>query len=453
MRRQSRLSTCNRSVSHNPIATLQENGTNTLTITETPTPAAPGDSRPASRKKTLQKVGAGAAGLALVGGALCVAANTGETRSAWEASQPGTHETITDGKLGLSLSTNRGWYDVTDSTKAGTAVDPASFSIIPGDKLEKAQEISVELTGTNIAAELTADIKNIGGDLATEGLSGTIRLVKGSYDPASGAQPAEVITTTPIVNNPVAPQFTFNSAVTSADGVYTVLTDLTFSQASVLGQSASGVLEDTGFNLKQVRPQAPKPWVIPDPYLAYVISQQLDIPQDKLTTADALKLTYLDVGPNGGYYPYLASLEGLQYATNLTGINISWTKVSDLSPLSGATKLTTFTANHADNLTSIAPLAGLKLVYVTAEWTQIDSINALSAMDTLRSVDLLGDLALPDVNALAGKPNLDSVSVAYAHSLTSLEALRFDAALTAVDARQSGVTDWSPVDHVASVFK
>ncbi|MEW1813054.1 hypothetical protein AB0284_20425 [Pseudarthrobacter phenanthrenivorans] len=425
-----------------------------MTITDTPTPAAPGDSRPASRKKTLQKVGVGAAALAIAGGAaLGVAANTHETQSTWEASQPGTHETIADGKLKLTLATNHGWYDVSDSTKPGTAVDPANFAVTPGDKLEKAQEISVELNGDNIRAELTANIKNLGGDLAAEGLSGNIRLVKGSYDPASGSQP-EVITTTPIVDNPNAPQFTFTGAVTSTDGVYTVLTDLAFSSAAVLGEGASGVLQDTSFNLQQARPQAPKPWVIPDSYLRYAISQELGIPQENLTTADALKLTYLDLSPNGSYYsPALASLEGLQYATNLTGINLSWTKVSDVSPLSGATKLTQFTANHLENLTSIAPLAGLKLVYVTAEWTQIDSINALSAMGTVRDVDLLGDLALADISALAGKPNLNSVSVAYANQLTSLEALRFDAALAAVDARRTGVTDWSPVDHVASVFK
>lgn len=412
-----------------------------------------GESRPA-HNKTRTKVVAGLAGAAIVVGAVG-AGTTGASLSTWEQSQQGTPGAITAGNLGFTAGTNHGWFDTAgmSSGSPATSVDPGTYAVIPGTQLEKAEEISVKLTGDNVAAKLTADIKNLDGDLATQGLSGTIRLVKGSYDPASGVQPAQVIATTPIVTNPNAQQFTFNKALSPADETYTVLTDLTFSQAAVLGQSTSGILNDTTFNLQQVRPETPKPWVIPDPYLGYVISQQLGIPQEKLTTADALKLTVLDVGPNGGFYPNLSSIEGLQYATNLTKVDISYTKVSDTSPLSGATKLTDFTANHADSLTSIDPLAGLKLVNFTAQWTQIGSINAFSAMDTLQKVDLLGDLALSDISSLAGKPNLTYLSVGYAHPLSSLEPLRYDAALTYVDARQTAVTDWSPVNHVATVVQ
>ncbi|KIC68700.1 hypothetical protein [Pseudarthrobacter phenanthrenivorans] len=418
---------------------------------------APGTPRPESKKnKTRTRVIAGVAGTVVAAAAVTMAVDPASTLSAWDSKQQGPQGAIVAGDMSIDVGVDHGWYDASGiaSNQPAMPINPASYALTPGDRLEKAQEITIKLTGDNISAQLLANIKHLDGDLASQGLSGTIRLVKGSYSPDSGVQPgADVITTTPIIDNPAAPQFTFTNAVTPADGKYTVLTDLVFDQASVLGQSAQGILNDTDFVLHQVRKEAPKPWVIPDPYLGYAISQQLGIPQEKLTTADALQLTSLDLGPNGGFFPNLASLEGLQYATNLTKLDISWTKVDSVAPLAGATKLTDFTANHASNLTSIDPLAGLKLVNFNTEWTQIDSVAALAAMDTLQRVDMFGDLALTDISALAGKPNLAYVSVGYAHSLNSIEALRFDNALTYVNAQQTGVTDWSPVNNVATVIQ
>jgi len=394
--------------------------------------------------------------LGIVGGftAAGLLVGAGTTLSGWHDKQDAAPAPVSAGSLSFTNGADHGWYDMTGAVQGTPApsIDPASFMVSPGDRLEKAQEISIELTGANIAAELTAGVKSMTGDLAVQGLTGTIRLVKGSFDPASGNSPnAAVVASTPILNNAVAPQIAFNSAVASADGKYTVVTDLVFNPASGAGQNVSAVLEDTTFVLKQVRQAPAKAWVIPDNWLAYYVSTSLGVPVDKLTTTDALKLTTLDLSGGGGMYNSVSSLEGMQYATNLTSVNLSYTKIADLSQLSGATKLTDFIGRSMSNLTSIDPLAGLMLVNIDLEWTQIQSISAFAGMSTLQNVDLLGVVPVTDITSLAGKQNLVRLVIDYT-SVNSLEPLRFDAALAYFSGRAIPANDWSPVYNVSTVI-
>ncbi|HEX9226705.1 MAG TPA: hypothetical protein VF885_08610 [Arthrobacter sp.] len=396
------------------------------------------------KKKGLRKVAAG-----IVGAALLAATTAGTTLGVWQEQQDGGSAAVEAGELGLELGEDRGWFDVTDlaPNNLPTPVDPASHAITPGDRLERVQEISVKLSGDNIRAELTADVKKLTGTLADQGLSGTVRLVKGSYTPTSGLHPGpDVVTTTPISDNAAAPQFTFSSAVAPADGKYTVLIDLVFAQAAAGGTGASAVLSDTTFNLKQVRSVASPLWDIPDAGLRYVIAGELNVPEAELTEADALRLTQLDL-----WQVPVSSIEGLQVAKNLTGLGLGRTMVSDISPVTGLDKLESFSGAQT-LIADLSPLAGKGIKSIDLSgMSAITDLAVLSPMIDLESVNLSFNPQLSDLSALSGKNKLNDIYIRNTN-VSNLEPLRNDLALTVIDATNSKVTDWSPVAHVATVL-
>mgnify|MGYP001604725122 FL=1 len=122
------------------------------------------------------------------------------------------------------------------------------------------------------------------------------------------------------------------------------------------------------------------PVIIPDAALKSVVQEALGITDGRdPTEAEMATLTQL-VGDNRG----IADLTGIEYATNLTWLqvrNISVTaKISDLGPLSGLTNLTVLLL-VSNQISDLSPLSGLtNLSRLDLRSNQITDLSDCSAI-------------------------------------------------------------------------
>ena len=78
---------------------------------------------------------------------------------------------------------------------------------------------------------------------------------------------------------------------------------------------------------------------IPDSNLRQLIRETLQLPdRTPITQQEMLRLGFLDAGGDHG----IADLTGLQYATNLWGLDLYHNPIVDISPLAHLTKLEGF---------------------------------------------------------------------------------------------------------------
>lgn len=100
---------------------------------------------------------AGAAGIALlIGGA--------GTFALWNDSAQVDASTISSGTLTLTAGTDGVWKNVTNG---GTAtIDPSTFTIVPGNRLQFTQTLTIAATGNDLKAELSYNDLAITGSLS-----------------------------------------------------------------------------------------------------------------------------------------------------------------------------------------------------------------------------------------------------------------------------------------------
>ena len=122
---------------------------------------------------------------------------------------------------------------------------------------------------------------------------------------------------------------------------------------------------------------------------------------DSITPSEMATLTRLGA-PEAG----ISDLTGLEYATNLTYLDLWKSSVSDISPVAGLTKLTHlgFAANNA--ISDVSALVGL--TNLTALWVNGNSISDISPLAGLTKLTRLGlsSNSISDISALAGLTNL-----------------------------------------------
>jgi hypothetical protein len=121
-----------------------------------------------------------------------------------------------------------------------------------------------------------------------------------------------------------------------------------------------------------------------DPNLKIAVESALGILDP--TPAEMLTLTELNAK---NYEPQIINLEGLQYAENLTSLNLYNNQVSDITPLSGLTNLTYLDLYHNQYINDISPLSGLtNLMYLDIGANQIIDISWLSGLTNLNELRL-----------------------------------------------------------------
>ena len=131
-------------------------------------------------------------------------------------------------------------------------------------------------------------------------------------------------------------------------------------------------------------PDNEAPEIIPDANLRAAIEDALGKASGApITVADMETLTSLDARDKG-----IRSLTGLEFATNLTELNLNGNLVSDLSPLFGLTNLT----------------------YLGLWGNGVSDISALAGLTNLTELDLNSN-GVSDISALAGLTNLTLLGV------------------------------------------
>ena len=122
---------------------------------------------------------------------------------------------------------------------------------------------------------------------------------------------------------------------------------------------------------------------IPDANLRAAIAEALDKAHNvQITVEEIARLTYLDAERMD-----IRNLEGLQFATNLTVLGISYNPLSDLSSLASLTKLREIYF-HDTEVADLSPLSGLhELEVINASATRITTLAPLAGLKNLQKLD------------------------------------------------------------------
>jgi Leucine-rich repeat (LRR) protein len=168
----------------------------------------------------------------------------------------------------------------------------------------------------------------------------------------------------------------------------------------------------------------------------------LDLSHTKLSNITGLaglsKLTSLNLEFNA-----IASITPLASMTGLTYLNLGFNEISDITALSGMNSLQTLHLD-ANNITNISPLSGkttLKQVYL--DDNQISSITPLAALNALTHVGLAYN-QISSTSALSGLGSLQLLALD-ANNLTSVSDLAGLTQLQQLYVNGNVLTDASPL--------
>jgi len=225
-------------------------------------------------------------------------------------------------------------------------------------------------------------------------------------------------------------------------------------------------------------PETPEDLVFfADPTLKSLVELQLGVQNP--TVADMVFLKELNASGRG-----IANLTGLQYATNLTSLNLGefyyyWVwppelrtnRIENISPLSGLTKLKTLdlSNNQITDISALSELVDLETLILYNN--QISDISALSGLSNLTSLDLernqVTDIAplsgltsltllelnsnpIADTSVLSTLTGLESLSLSRI-GLTTIPALTNLPNLTFLDLVGNQITDISGLSGMPAI--
>ena len=187
---------------------------------------------------------------------------------------------------------------------------------------------------------------------------------------------------------------------------------------------------------------APSPAVtIPDANLRAAIEAALGKATGApITQIEMRTLTRLDASFAG-----VSDLTGLEFAISLTHLNFWDNRITDLSPLSGLTKLTSLKLSYNGfNITDISPLAGLaNLTELGLFYTNVSDISPLASLTNLTRLSLGSeDIMVTDISPLAGLTKLNYLFLAR-NAITDISPLSGLTNLIVLQLSGNPITDLS----------
>ena len=142
----------------------------------------------------------------------------------------------------------------------------------------------------------------------------------------------------------------------------------------------------------------------------------------------------------------LSALSGL---TRLTWLTLDGTNLTDVSVLGGLTKLETIQLWGTNEIADVSALGGLtKLSILSLDGTNLTDVSALSGLTNLRTLQLIGANQLTDLSALSGLTNLTWLLITGPNDLTNLSAL---GGLPYLEGLTLGVNNLADVSALGSV--
>ena len=193
---------------------------------------------------------------------------------------------------------------------------------------------------------------------------------------------------------------------------------------------------------------------IPDPDLRWNIESELDkVKGAPITAAEMQKLTSFEDGLWD-----VEDLTGLEFATNLTELDLWSGTVSDVSPLAGLTNLTELSIADC-KLLDISPLAGLtNLTELDLAGNNISDISPLAGLTNLEwlwlgywAEGLLGN-NISDISPLAGLTNLKGLYI-NANNISDISPLAELTNLTELSVDFNNISDISPLAGLTNLTR
>ena len=186
---------------------------------------------------------------------------------------------------------------------------------------------------------------------------------------------------------------------------------------------------------------------IPDSNLRAAVEKALGKASGATITADEMaSLTNLEARNAN-----ISDLTGLEYATNLITLDLSWLEtergwinsnsVSDLSPLSGLTHLSGLSLGY-NNISDISPLSGLThLTWLDLRDNAIGDLSSLAELTNLRGLYLWNNV-ISDLSPLAGLTHLRGLGLG-GNRISDISSLADLTTLTGLWLGSNHITDIS----------
>ena len=156
---------------------------------------------------------------------------------------------------------------------------------------------------------------------------------------------------------------------------------------------------------------------IPDPNLRAAITKALNkAPEDAITRADMETLGELQATSRD-----ITDLRGIEFAINLTQLNLWENDISDISPLSNLTNLIELYLRHNSirDISAVANLTNLRILLL--DDNSISDISAVANLTNLTRLGLFGN-SISDISAVANLTNLTNL-VLDGNSISDISAV------------------------------
>ena len=190
----------------------------------------------------------------------------------------------------------------------------------------------------------------------------------------------------------------------------------------------------------------PSPVDIPDPNLRAAIADVLNIAHDApITQEDMNRLADLDAQDQG-----IANLTGLEFATNLTFLQLQANRIEDISPLANLIQLTELHlgGNRIEDISSLANLTQLTVLRLN-EIGRIEDISSLANLTQLRRADLDRN-QIVDVSPLVRLTKLESLDIR-GNRITDASPLANLTQLTELRLSNNQIIDVTPLANLTNL--
>ena len=212
--------------------------------------------------------------------------------------------------------------------------------------------------------------------------------------------------------------------------------------SDMMSDGAEEVFDEEGFDSDMSDGDAQdvsQPVNIPDSNLRAALEKALGKTSGAtITRSDMLTLTKFEAREQD-----IQDITGLEFATNLTVLNLNDNQISDVSPLDGLTELIKLFLNK-NRISDVSSLAGLtNLTGLTLFYNEISDVSPLAGLTNLTGL-YLGSNKISDVSSLAGLTNLIELTLSY-NEISDVSPLAGLTRLTSLGIFSNEISDVSPL--------